>query len=122
MEDGAIPKAWRPGCGCLCCLIPYYVFGLQFLDGFRWSKDWPKLLAYLFGPFLWPILVAGWMPFAVLQVPVALAAVCAYWYWIRRAWKSDDLKWTFLNLLWIVFLLLLSVGGCAMAVDRSLNI
>ena len=28
MEEGAIPQGWRPRCGCLCFLIPYYLFGL----------------------------------------------------------------------------------------------
>ena len=121
MDEGALPKGWRPGCGCLCFLLPYYLLGLSFLDNFRWEHDWPRLLAYVFGPFFWPVLLAGWIPVPVLQIPVALAAVFAYWYWIRAAWKADDLKWTFLNLLWIVLLLLGSVGGCFMSVDRSLK-
>lgn len=119
MDEGALPKGWRPGCGCLCLLLPYYLIGLSLMDNFRWEHDWPRILAYVLGPFLWPVLLAGWMPHPVLQIPVALAAIFAYWYWIRAAWKADDLKWTFLNLLWIVLLLLGSVGGCAMAFDRS---
>ena len=119
MDEGALPKGWRPGCGCLCFLLPYYLLGLSFLDNFRWERDWPSLITYIFAPFFWPILLGGWMPHPVLGIPVALAAVFAYWYWIRAAWKADDLKWTFLNLLWIVLLLLASVGGCAMAFDRS---
>lgn len=119
MGEGALPKGWRPGCGCLCLLLPYYLFGLSLVDHFRWEHDWPSFLAYVLVPFLWPVLLAGWMPHPVLKIPVALAAVFAYWYWIRAAWKADDLKRTFLNLLWIVLLFLGSVGGCAMEFDRS---
>ena len=119
MDEGALPKAWRPGCGCLGLLIPYLLIGLSFLDHFQWEQNWPRVIAYVLAPFLWPVLIAGWIPVPVLQVPVALAAVFAYWYWIRAAWKADDLKRTFLNLLWIVLLFLGSVGGCAMAFDRS---
>lgn len=119
MDDGALPKGWRPGCGCLCLLFPYFLVGLSFMDNYSWEHDWPRILAYVLGPFVWPVFLAGWIPWPVLQIPVALAAVVAYWYWIRAAWKADDLKWTFLNLLWIVLLLLASAGGCAMAFDRS---
>lgn len=121
MDEGALPKGWGPGCGCLCLLLPYYLIGLSFMDNFRWEYDWPRFLAYVLGPFLRPVLLAGWIPVLVLQTPVALAAVFAYWYWIRAAWKADDLKWTFLNLLWIMLLLLGSVGGCFAGVDRSLK-
>ena len=120
MEEGAIPKAWRPGCGCLCLLAPDYLLGLFQLNCIDWSQDRFIVFAYVLAPFLWPVMAAGWLP-SVLKIPAALAALYAYGRWLRRAWKANNKKTIFLNILWIFLLFLLSIGGCLMDFDRSFN-
>ena len=121
MDEGAIPKEWRPGCGCLCFLVPYYLFGLTLIDNLQWEHDWMAILAYVFGPFFWPVFAGGWMPHPVLGIPVALVAVFAYWRCLRRAMKADERKDIFRYLLWILLLFLLSLGGCFAGFSRSFD-
>ena len=114
-----LPTGCWPAFGCLCVLVPYYIFISIFLCGLRWQADKLQILFYTFAPFFWPALVAGWAPGIVLKIPSALLGLFCYWRLLRKLQASESLKSMLLSLLGLILLLALSFGGALAAFCRN---
>lgn len=110
------------GFGCLCLILGYYILAV-FLIGYAGRIHWNRehVVEFLQLPLIWPLLVTGWTDSQTSKLLLVIMVYGLYFWFVKQIAFPKSRKMAVVSFLGLTFLVLISLGGCVVALGRAIH-